>query len=385
MTILNVVVDLQFGSTGKGALAYLLGEFLRPDTVVTAWGPNAGHTCETCHGKRYVHTQLANSMICPSVGMQLIGPGSVVNMTMLLTETATAGRELMEGKTIIIHPNACILTPQHAQSEKELVRIGSTMKGTAAALVDKMWRDAKESPLARDMSHYDLEMWVAGFREVGVTLVINETIYNTRLDLAKSVLIEGAQGFSLGVHTHFWPHTTSRDVSTNQLMADCRIPFKLAQKAVVWGTARTFPIRVANRFNEAGEQIGTSGGHYDDQRELDWQRDLSREPELTTVTKLPRRIFTFSIKQIQAATRVCSPQFVALTFCDYLQGDTKIGTRVNADIADLIYEIRERTGARVRLLTFGPALTQSFIVDDDYTLRWLTDKNFVTKVLGKWA
>ena len=39
-----MILDLQFGSTGKGLLAGFLAKSRQPDVVITAWGPNAGHT-----------------------------------------------------------------------------------------------------------------------------------------------------------------------------------------------------------------------------------------------------------------------------------------------------------------------------------------------------
>ena len=380
MTDVNVVVDMQYGSTGKGALAYLLGEFLAPDVAVTAWGPNAGHSVVDSLGRRFIHTMLASSMLCHSVKTQLIGPGSVVNLSSLLAECQAAAA-VVEYKTIVIHPAACILTKKHAESEQGLVRIGSTMKGTAAAVIDKMRRDAEQSPLARDLAHAEFEDWEARFRATGIDFVIDGRMYDNVLDTAHSILIEGAQGFSLGLHTRFWPHTTSRDVSVAQMMADCRVPHGLARGAVVWGTARTFPIRVANRFDARGEQVGTSGDCYSDQCELDWLKDLYRAPELTTVTKLPRRIFTFSGDQIYEAARVCSPSVIALTFSDYLEDRPPIDTLIGPQLTALTEKITARTGCPVRLLTFGPGIKDAVILDGR-TVRWLNGGNFTKYVLG---
>ena len=47
----HIITDLQFGSTGKGAFAgKLAAHGIRPDTVLTAWGPNAGHTFIDANG-----------------------------------------------------------------------------------------------------------------------------------------------------------------------------------------------------------------------------------------------------------------------------------------------------------------------------------------------
>jgi len=379
MTKVDLVIDLQFGSTGKGSLAYLLASHLGHDTVCTAWAPNAGHTTQIATGERFVHTMLASSMLVDSVRTPLIGPGSVVNMSALVNEVKAAGR-LVTGKQVIIHPNSCILHPRHADTERVLVRVGSTMKGSAAAVVEKMMRDPLNPPLARFMPKALFDMAVARLDMCGVTFTMGEEVYNACLDASKRLLVEGAQGFSLGMHTEFWPHCTARDISPAQLFADCRLPFELAHAAEVWGVARTFPIRVANRFNDLGDMIGTSGPGYFDQQELEWSA-LGREPELTTVTKLPRRIFEFSSAQIKQACRICNPMCITLTFADYIQPRPEINGRIGPALGKLVDQIEFWTGIPVRLLTFGPSIDDAVILRDD-VVRWLNPGNFVKYVMG---
>ena len=256
------------------------------------------------------------------------------------------------------------------------MRVGSTMKGTAAAVMDKMWRDLSNSPLARHMSTWQLTRYLDELAQLGIALVISENAYNTAMDRAKTLLIEGCQGFSLGLHTHFWPHTTSRDVSPAQLLADCRVPFERARDMRVWGVARTFPIRVANRYDEKGMMVGTSGPGYDDQLELNWHTDLHREPELTTVTKLPRRVFNFSVQQIMDACRICAPDVIALTFADYCTERPEVGSYIAGTLDGIVTAIRDATGIPVRILTFGPSITDAVIINDDSEVIWLNDRSF---------
>jgi hypothetical protein len=125
---------------------------------------------------------------------------------------------------------------------------------------------------------------------------------------AEHVIVEGAQGYGLSMYHGFYPYTTSRDVSVWQILADCGIPHDLLPTVMdlpditVIGTCRTYPIRVANRFDTHGTQVGYSGPCYDDQLEISFE-EIGQKVELTTVTKLPRRIFTFSEKQITEAVR----------------------------------------------------------------------------------
>ncbi len=130
-------------------------------------------------------------------------------------------------------------------------------------------------------------------------------------------------------------------------MADTAMPFHIIPK--VYGTLRTFPIRVANRFDEKGKMIGTSGPGYIDQKELDWA-DIGIEPELTTVTKLPRRIFSFSMEQTKEACFRCGPAVLFLNFVNYLSKDKALA------LIDQINRAMEFEGleARVGFVGVGP-------------------------------
>lgn len=346
MTEVMAVVDLQFGSTGKGQICGTLGHLWGPDTVVTAWGPNAGHTFRK-GDKTWVHRMLSVAALAPSVEDILIGPGSVVDLGRLAEEIHLARTEL-RGKHLVIHPQAALLKPHHAAAEAPLVSIGSTMKGTAEAAIEKMRRrqaDMATAGLSFGWVHAELGQ---SLYEAGMSLAISSVHYDEAIDASDKMLLEGAQGFSLGIHTDFYPHTTSRDVSTAQLLADCRVPFpRKHDRFRVMGVCRTYPIRVANRFNDLGHQIGTSGPCYPDQKEITWQ-ELGREPELTTVTKLPRRVFTFSMQQVAEAARICGVNTVALTFCDYLPDTGVLQTMIH-DIDMLL-----PGAARVRLTSHGP-------------------------------
>ena len=353
------VVDLQFGSTGKGQIAGTLAHKWDPDTVVTAWGPNAGHTFRNGENS-YISRMLASSAIAPSVKDILIGPGSVVDLDMLATEILDRGRRNLRGKRLVIHPQATILGATDARNEADLVRIGSTMKGTAEAAIRKIRRTPEA--VAKGRLREVVEKIGEACFETGVSLAVSSVHYDRAIDRAHNLLVEGAQGYSLGLHTDFYPHTTGRDVSTSQLFADCRIPWtgKNTLPPVVIGTARTFPIRVANRYVEAPDlnaevglggipplkriQVGTSGGCYDDQEEISWDA-VGKPVELTTVTQLPRRVFTFSMQQIWEAARICGPSYIALTFCDYLKDDEPF---------ELARKIHRTAGVPVRLMSFGP-------------------------------
>jgi adenylosuccinate synthase len=362
----NVVVvqGMQFGSEAKGSIAGLIAKEWGPDTVVCANHPNAGHTFIDEEGNKFVHRILPIGAQSNSVKFILIGPGAVIDLVALVSELQNlAHLGLLAGKTLCIHPNAAVLLVQHAEAEKRLVTIGSTMKGSMEAVVNKMRRPA--DPLERNtvdsisrFTHMLAPLYEPGFRDFRISLY--DDVYDRAIDASHKLLVEGAQGFSLGIHGPFYPYGTSRDVSTHQVLADCRIPHLSPTSLTVVGVARTYPIRVANRFDETGKQIGTSGPHYPDQEELAWKNDLNREPELTTVTKLPRRVFTFSYEQIRESARVMGVDYIALTFCDYLFKDHGLEVRESGALSDRLMvdidKIEEMCDydSVVKLVSFGP-------------------------------
>lgn len=313
MTKAYMILDLQFGSTGKGLLAGYLAKTMQPDVVVTAWGPNAGHTYIDENGREFIHRMLANGIVSPKLKTVLIGPGSVLDIDCLMKEIASC-RDLLVGKEIIIHPHAAVVTKEHCEIEKRNVKIGSTMKGTGAAVIGRIERDPENSPVAID--NIPME-WLDEIAQMGIAIEVHDEHYDDAIKMAEVVQIEGAQGYSLSIYHGFYPYCTSRDVTPAQVMADTAMPFSIIPE--VYGTLRTFPIRVANRYNEQGEMVGTSGPGYLDQKELDWVEDLGMEPELTTVTKLPRRIFSFSVAQTKEACFRCGPTKLFLNFVNYLE------------------------------------------------------------------
>lgn len=352
----NAIIDLQFGSTGKGLLAGFLARKNRPDTIVTAWAANAGHTFIDSTGEKHVHTMLANGVVSPRCAQVLLGPGSIIDPVNLRAEIDARYR-YVDDVEIRIHPNAAIITQAHRDEEaRTMTAIGSTKKGCGAAAIQRIarqpgqvntaWGTYEGTPQAHPL-----------LRETGLDELVLPTpqAYFERLSHASVVQIEGAQGYSLSMYHGFYPYTTSRDVSTHQLFADCGLPFRLGRAAMVTGTARAFPIRVANRYDADGKQVGWSGPCYADQTELDWQRDLGREPELTTVTKLPRRIFTMSDAQLVEAATVCGIDELFLNFVNYCPTANEAYDLVVRTVLKLA-----RTCAYVGYVGMGPSVDDIF-------------------------
>lgn len=333
MNTAYVICDMQFGSCGKGLLAGYLAEKEKPDTVVAAWGPNAGHTYINARGRKMVNIAIPNGIVSPNLRCVLIGPGSVINPSILMKELDEY-QDLLSNADVLIHENAAVVTEQHRELEStSTVKIGSTMKGVGEAVIQKIRRDPKNLNNAG--------VALRGTPLEGLICSVME--YNDALDGANKVQIEGAQGFSLSINQGFYPYTTSRDCTVHQILSDCAIPTMSLDCLAIYGVARTYPIRVANRYDYAGNMIGWSGPQYHDQCELQW-KDIGILPELTTVTKLPRRIFSFSMEQIKQAARMNNPDGIFLNFCNY----------PGFVVEDLIRDIEKETGVPVVWTGWGP-------------------------------
>lgn len=313
----KLVCDLQYGSTGKGLLVGYLCEKARPGSAaISAMAPNAGHTYVADCGTKYVHSACPVGIVFPHIASVGLGPGSIIDVDKLLNELRFADEHNVHGcgeQQVLIHERAVVLTDAMADVDSRFVRIGSTMKGSGSAAIARIERQDigilaghNENRLTRRIGRFSVRVldhreWLAWFDNSSVA----------------DIVLEGSQGYSLGVSSGMWPYTTYRECTPAQILSDSCVPCSM-EEVEVYGVMRTFPIRVANRYDEKGIMIGFSGPCYRDQYETSWEK-VGVEPEKTTVTKLTRRVFTFSFEQFEEAYRHTRPDVVFLNFVNYLQ------------------------------------------------------------------
>lgn len=316
-----MVIDLQYGSTGKGLLAGWLAKRENYDAAVCSFATNAGHTyIDLNRGISMMTQQLPTAISAPSVKNVFLGPGALIHPRTLFEELQRyAG--MMKGKRLLIHPHAAIVEDYHADLEIEwgMTKMGSTAKGVGAAMIERIRRGTKNPNTAASRLKQ-----LGGWKDLADAVVTVEE-YDYTLSQCESVIVEGAQGFSLSMYHGQYPYTTSRDVTPWQIAADCALPYSWAPYIQVKGTLRTYPIRVSNRD-------GSSGPCYADQQEIAWE-DIGLAPELTTVTKLPRRIFTFSQQQLSQALRHCGGYWnteLFLNFANYVKHHDNLKALIKA-------------------------------------------------------
>jgi len=339
---LDLVIGLAFGSESKGAICGHLSMREDYDTVCLQYSMNAGHTFLHPDGYRYVHMAFPNGVFSPSLKRILWGPGSVLNMDVWERERASLVERVpgFSSVRLLIHPNAAIILQRHVDEEAgPMTKIGSTKKGVGAAMIERIRRNPDHNNFAHNVLRgTPFEQYVAKTPEE----------FNREMDCAKRVLVESCQGYSLSLYHGFTPYTTSRDITTAQVFADCAIPWRWSHVANVVGVYRTYPIRVANRYDESGSQVGCSGPCYDDQSEVSWE-NLGLVPELTTVTKLPRRVFTFSEKQLSEAIRQCGVDELFLNFMNYLPSVMDVSNILSKSV-----KVASENGAVLRYVGVGP-------------------------------
>lgn len=271
---LIVVVGGQFGSEGKGAVAGHLATTLISPLVVRTGGPNAGHTVVDQIGQTYKLRQLPTAAITNSSATLALAAGSLVDLEVLEKEMIDTGADVW------IDPSATLLEPKHQEAElaDPAMQWGSTRKGVGAARADRIHRTAR--------------VWGETNLRLGAGLAASidvATVARRFLDYNRSVLIEAAQGYGLGLHTQYYPKTTSADCRAIDALADVGIsPWALpGWPPTVWVVVRPYPIRV----------VGDSGPLRD---ETSWEA-LGLPEERTTVTNKVRRVGGWDPELVTAA------------------------------------------------------------------------------------
>lgn len=299
----HVLVDGQYGSTGKGVLAAWLVEHAIAQNrifagVISNAGPNSGHTFYH-DDEKHVLKQLPTFAVASSLWGRYIpavlSAGAVINPAILEAEALKYPKV-----PIIVHPNAAVIRPEDIEAEHSgsVAAVAGTASGTGAAIARKVLRE----PDAIWGNHWARESMPDNVATGRVTFHTNRLPY----------FVEVSQGFSLGLNQQFYPKGTSRECTVQQAIADAGIPARHVSK--VYLSLRTWPIRVGDHGGHS------SGGWYADQRETSWA-ELGVEAELTTVTKRVRRVASFSPQQFRDAARSNEPDWVFLNFLNYPEQD----------------------------------------------------------------
>jgi adenylosuccinate synthase len=308
---LNIIIDGQFGSTGKGLLSSYVGTKFRIDVAVTNGSPNAGHSFYV-KNKKFIAHHLPVTGILNENAIIYLCSGAIINPVILLQELA----EFKCSDRLYIHPRAAVIEKQDLDEEKEgsVKKIASTRSGVGSALVRKIKRSAS---LAKD--NKILKPFVKEFD-------LNECLQKKEF-----VVMEVPQGFDLSINSGLsYPHCTSREITLSAALADAQVhPSDLGSVTVC---IRTFPIRVGH-IVEKDKVVGDSGPFYPDSTETSWA-NIGVEEEFTTVTGRVRRVATFSMIQYKRMLKAFRPDYILLNFTNYLS---------EKELAELLHKLPEVT------------------------------------------
>jgi adenylosuccinate synthase len=360
---LIVVAGAQFGSEGKGAVADHLtrpSNNVNTDVIaVRVAGPNAGHTvygeCPPDCGEGPDHVfngvQIGHPWRLRSVPVSavnnpeadlIIAAGSEIDLEVLageVSELDSAGYRVTS--RLHIDEQATILGRHHIQAEVEdkiQERLGSTAKGIGAARADRIWRKAE---LARDA-------WgMASFLRKDTA----DMMYRA-LELGATVMIEGTQGYGLGLHAGHYPQCTSSDARAIDFLAMAGLsPWHHSiTEFEVWLAARVRPIRVA----------GNSGAM---KGETSWGA-LGLPEEFTTVTKKVRRVGEWDGELVKAAVRAnggAPTVKVALTMADTVFPELAAANDLDdieaetwSNLIEWLTTLEDEIGAPIRFIGTSP-------------------------------
>lgn len=350
---LDVVVGGQYGSEAKGHTTEAIfrrrvKEF--PEStinVIRVAGPNAGHTGHDDTKRSWALRQVPVAVVAPGKARLVIAPGSEIDPDVLvkeLTDLAEAG--LLQDKVVVISKEATIIEEKHREKEAsdDLVsRVGSTGKGIGASRADRIMRTANRVA--------DFPELANRLRKIkGCTVdYVGARGWNSLVNGGDPVIIEGTQGYALGLHAGYYPKCTSSDCRAIDFMAMAGVnPWHFSRdKTTVWVVSRIYPIRVA----------GNSGPMVD---ETTWE-ELGLPEERTTVTNKVRRVGGVDIDLINQAVRNNGGPGVvkiALTMVDHLDSSVWGVTEVDGlthKVKYFVSDLSVSTGADVGLVCTSPS------------------------------
>jgi adenylosuccinate synthase len=260
----DVIVDLQYGDTGKGKVAHHLARSGDYDIVLRYnGGSNAGHTVYH-NGVKVVTHQVPVGVLhgIPSI----IGPGCVVNVQKLREEVKMLNELGFNTKDLLkIDYRAHVVTHDHIKEDSSDEKIGTTKQGIGPAYRDKYGRTGSRMDQYR--SHF--------INDPFTIIDIYDAWFMNRH--SKSILCEGAQGFFLDIDWGDYPYVTSSHCTVGAVSLN-GIPPQRIRKVI--GVMKAYETYVGNkkhfsdetnpifqRIQEVGNEFGATTGR---PRKVNW-------------------------------------------------------------------------------------------------------------------
>lgn len=352
MTI-HAIVGAQFGSEAKGHVAAQLTARLmkQPNAVmlVRVGGSNAGHSAVAQDGTVWALRHIPAAAVIDRDARLIIAQGSEVDFDVLFDECDrldAAGFNVSE--RLCIDPYATVVDETHYAAEKQAdltARVGSTGKGVGAARAARLMRKAE---IIRDYSSM--------LSDRGIAVIETAEMIHYWHEQGTNIIIEGTQGYGLGLCTEFYPQTTSGNCRTVDLLAQIGytpLNPNCDRTVYTWLVMRTYPIRVAGN---SGPLMG----------ETDWDTlsdstDGYIQTERTTVTKKVRRVGAWDPSLVRAAVHANGGNGAhlapCLMFADYIEpraaGATTTDSEGYAALEPLLDGYEQAVGQPIAMLGTG--------------------------------
>ena len=293
-----VAVGAQWGDEGKGKIV----DWLAPRAELVArfqGGNNAGHTLVVDGEQTILHVVPAGILNQGTVN--IIGPGVVVDPTVLLGELAELERKgaLRDPSRVRVSGRAHLILPWHTALDKareEAARkhaIGTTGRGIGPAYEDKVARrgirvaDLLRADDLREAVHrvakqknFELEYYKCDAvdpdavyaqalewgRQLGPYVDHTERVLERALREGRNVLFEGAQGTFLDIDHGTYPYVTSSNCVAGAVCAGAGVgPTRIDR---VLGITKAYTTRVGGGpfptedTGELGEKLRSLGSEF---------------------------------------------------------------------------------------------------------------------------
>ena len=404
----KLVLGLQHGDEGKGRIVDDIAEFWADVVVRFQGGGNAGHTVYDRKGNKYVTHILPVGVVIKQCNNNLmrrhitniISRGCVLNVIDLYDEIKSFDDKL-SNKDLQISGYCPLIEPTHILIDrlKYQGKLGTTARGIGPAysefyardsiLLKDLIKDPKSSlfkmqdkffkfqtDLAQNGHVYPLlsekhdellnnnfaffNRWIENFDEkveyIKKFISKDESIINDLYDEGKNILLEGAQGFGLNIHSNNYPDVTSSAPTVGGALNSTGLNHKQIDEVI--GVMKAYKTKVGtgdfpSKCNDSDGEILAKFGN-----------------EFGATTGRPRKCGWLDFDEINQAIRMNGVDHLCLiktdVFCNIenpfvyhkkeLESISKINNVSLDDKAflELLMTIKDKTGVNNISFTTGP-------------------------------
>ena len=277
MTKLDIIVDLQYGDSGKGKVAHFLCKKKKYTHVIRYnGGGNAGHTIFH-NGVKFVTHQVPVGVF---FGVKsIIGSGCAVDPEKLLKEIQNLEKNGIKASgKVFVARNAHIVTKAHKEEDGSDKKIGTTKQGIGPMYRDKYGRTGIRAESVKVLKPYLIDLYEEFQKKTKNAVVLGE----------------GAQGFGLDIDWGDYPFVTSSHCTSAGALLNGFPPQSVRD---IWGVAKAYETyvgkkefepkneKIFEKIREFGQEYGATTGRARQCNWLDMQL-LEKAARMNGVTKL---------------------------------------------------------------------------------------------------